>query len=925
MLEQEYQLDFFKKSGFQRRICTSCEKPFWTLDAGRTLCGDPPCSSYEFIGKPVTKKRYTPTEMREKFLGFLEEKGHTRVARYPVIARWRDDIYLTIASIADFQPHVTSGVVPPPANPLCISQPCIRLNDLDSVGRSGRHLTCFEMMAHHVFNTPQQEIYWKDRTVELCHEFLTKTLGIDGKSITYKENPWSGGGNAGPAVEVLVAGLEVATLVFMNMKLDPQGPIDLNGDRYSMMPLRIVDTGYGLERLVWASNGAASIYEALWPDLLKQLKQRARLDHDLADPRLQNILSHTVRLSGMMSVETNTKLMALREEVAAKLEGEGIAITAQELDRILKPLEALYALADHSRTLAFMLGDGIVPSNVKGGYLARLVLRRTLRLLEELKMDMKLTELLDLQLQVLGKDFPELKANRDTMMKIAELESERYRETLEKGTRLVEREAKGLGKGGAVPVEKLIELYDSNGLNPDIVKVVAERQGVKVDIPDDFYARVAAQHSGEKRAAKHDEGLPKDLQKLPKTKLLYYESPLTKEFDAVVLWAKDDQVVLDQSAFYPEGGGQPSDSGFLNTKDEELLEVRSAAIKEGIVVLTVEGGKLKRGAVVHGRVDWGKRLAHTRSHTATHIVLAASRRVLGNHVWQTGAQKGADVSRIDITHYRRVSDEELRQIEQLANLVVMEDMTVEKLWLDRDEAEKKFGVQLYQGGIPTGKVVRVVKIQDFDVECCGGTHVRHTAEVGPVKLLRSEPIQDGVHRIEFSAGMAAVRRIQERDLLLAKAAETLGVKPDQLPLAAEKFFTEWKQLRKQVEELSELAAAGRKGQLLAQAQGVGKARLVVSNEGTATQEQLLTLAGELVKEPGLVAILGSAREGRAVLVVARSKDLAVNAGELVREASKAVGGGGGGKPDVAQGGGPDGSKLEEALRAAADLARAKLA
>jgi alanyl-tRNA synthetase len=922
MLEQEYQLAFFQKNGFQRRTCSACKGPFWSQDPARQLCGDPPCATYEFIGAPVTKKRYTLTEMREKFLGFLEERGHKRVARYPVVARWRDDIYLTIASIADFQPHVTSGLVPPPANPLAISQPCIRLNDLDSVGKSGRHLTCFEMMAHHAFNAPDKEVYWKERTVELCHEFLTKALGIEGKSVSYKEKPWAGGGNAGPAFEVLVGGLEVATLVFMNMRLDPQGSIELYGDKYALMPLRIVDTGYGLERLVWASNGAPSLYEALWPELLKELKRRAGLAHSLDDPKLQRVLHETVKLSGLMSVETNTKLMALRGEVAARLRERGVQVSAEELDQQLRPLESLYALADHSRTLAFMLGDGIVPSNVKGGYLARLLIRRTLRLLEELRMDMRLAEVIDLQLQALGKDFPELRANRETMHRILELETERYRETMEKGARLVEKEAKRLGQGGAVPVERLIELYDSNGINPDIVKGVAEAQGVRVEVPDDFYTRVAALHGSEKRQARAEEQLPKDLQKLPKTKLLYYESPLTKEFDAVVLYAKDKEVVLDQTAFYPEGGGQPSDAGFLTGTDGALMEVRGAQTRDGLVTHTVEGGKLRKGDMVHGRVDWGKRLAHTRSHTATHIVLAASRRVLGQHVWQTGAQKGADVSRIDVTHFKRVSEEELRQIEQLANLVVMDDLQVEKLWLDRDEAEKRFGFQLYQGGIPHGKLVRVVRIQDFDVECCGGTHVRHTAEVGPVKLLRSEPIQDGVHRIEFSAGMAAVRRFQERDMLLAKAAETLGVSPDKLPLAAERFLGEWKALRKQVEELTELAAAGRKGKLLAQAEPLGRVKLVVSQE-QATMEQLLTLAGELVKEPGVVAVLGSAKEG-AKVVVARSKDVDLHAGEVVREASKAAGGGGGGKPELAQGGGPDPAKLGDALKVAAEQVRQRL-
>jgi Alanyl-tRNA synthetase len=172
MMENEYQLEYFRSEGLTRNICTSCGKAFWTRDPDRTVCGDAPCEPYQFIGNPIFRP-HTVDEMREAYLSFFEKQGHTRIDRYPVAARWRDDIYLTIASIADFQPFVTSGVVPPPANPLTISQPCIRLNDLDSVGRSGRHLTCFEMMAHHAFNSDEKEVYWKDRTVELCDQLLT--------------------------------------------------------------------------------------------------------------------------------------------------------------------------------------------------------------------------------------------------------------------------------------------------------------------------------------------------------------------------------------------------------------------------------------------------------------------------------------------------------------------------------------------------------------------------------------------------------------------------------------------------------------------------------------------------------------------------------------------------------------------------------
>ena len=232
------------------------------------------------------------------------------LTRYPVVARWRNDIYLTIASIADFQPFVTAGIVPPPANPLTISQPCIRLNDLDSVGRSGRHLTQFEMMAHHAFNTPDQEIYWKDRTVELCDEFI-RSIGGDLNKVTYKEHPWIGGGNAGPSVEILIGGLEVATLVFMNLgrqKTDAPG-IDMNGEMYYPMKSRIVDTGYGLERFVWASRGSPTIYDAVFPEMVSQVMERPDLNTCWRMPNIPKYFPSMQNMrdsSGISRVQTSS-------------------------------------------------------------------------------------------------------------------------------------------------------------------------------------------------------------------------------------------------------------------------------------------------------------------------------------------------------------------------------------------------------------------------------------------------------------------------------------------------------------------------------------------------------------------------------------------------------------------------------------------
>ncbi len=926
-LEKEYQLEYFEKNNFQRKTCTECKYPFWTQDPARVVCGDPPCVEYAFIGTPVTKRPFTLREMRERYLSFMEDRGHTRVDRYPVVARWRDDIYLTIASIADFQPHVTSGQVPPPANPLTISQPCIRLNDLDSVGRSGRHLTTFEMMAHHAFNYPDEKVYFKERTIELCHEFLTKSLGIDTKAISYKEKPWAGGGNAGAAFEVLVGGLEVATLVFMNLEAHPDGDIELYGERYRYMDMQIVDTGYGLERLAWCSDGSPTIYDALFPDILKAIMEGAGLTHDIKDAKVGPILAETARLAAMMDVSTGAKLNELRGQVHARLIEKGIDVTLEEMVAITEPLERVYAIADHARCLAFMLGDGIVPSNVKAGYLARLVLRKALRLLEELGDPMRLNDVVDMHLEILSEDFPELRERRAMIHEILDLEESRYRETMEKGRRLVEREAKkaqGSAGAEAFPLERLIDLYDSQGLAPEIVKSVAASLDVPVNVPDDFYSLVAEKHGKEKKQKAKVQ--PRRLD-VPGTKLLYYESATTKEFEAVVLWAKGNEVILDQSAFYPEGGGQPDDRGFLLTDDDtfEIVDVQKENGKHGALVIhTFEGGgKLKSGTVVRGRIDWGRRISLMRNHTATHILGGATRRVLGPHIWQAGAQKGTDRSRIDITHFRRISDTELREIEQLANMVVLENLPVEKTWMPRNEADKKYGMQLYQGGVPKDSEVRVVRIPDFDVQACAGTHVRSTNEVGPIKVLKTERIQDGVERIEFSAGLAAINSMQATEDLLNATATVFNVSADQVPKTAERFFTEWKDLRKKVDELQHYAAQARKTELLAKAETVNGVRVVV-DQGNQPMTELLTLAQELMKEERTVAILGSS-DGGAKIVVSRSPDVAgVKSGDVVREATRAMGGGGGGKPDLAQGGAPDGSKLGIGIQAAKDVVRANL-
>ncbi len=901
MLEDEYTLDYFRSEGFERKVCKSCGSAFWTRDPEQEFCGDAPCVTYNFIGNPVFKP-HTVDEMREAFLSFFERHGHTRLERYPVVARWRDDIYLTIASIADFQPFVTSGVVPPPANPLTISQPCIRLNDLDSVGRSGRHLTLFEMMAHHAFNTPEDQIYWKDETVALCDEFIA-SIGGDPARVSYKEHPWYGGGNAGASVEVLIGGLEVATLVFMNLgrqKTD-QPPVDVNGVSYYPMRLNIVDTGYGLERFVWASKGSPTIYDAVFPEMVSRLTRSSHLENLLDSPEFTKIMGLSARFAGVMDI-SGTNLHNLRRKVA-----EAIDVPVDRLERIVVPIEKVYSIADHTRCLAYMLGDCIVPSNVREGYLARLVLRRTLRMMNDLSMDEDLADLVEAQMRAVG--IETFGQEVDRVREIVENEEARYASTLERGTRIVQKIARNYrAKSSRVPLEEVITLYDSHGIPPEMVKEVAAAEGAVVEIPDNFYSLIADTHSETQKEAKGEDPLDAYRERaasLPPTKKLYYELPCEVEFEAMVLDYFDGTAVLDQTLFYPEGGGQPSDTGTL-VASESMVRVEEV-VKLGEVILhRVTGGPLKRGERVKGMVDEERRWSLMRHHTATHVLLHAAKEVLGVHVHQAGAQKGSEVSRLDIRHYKHITPDELRRIELEANRLVMADTPVYVHLEERTKAEQKYGFGLYQGGVPPGREIRTVQV-GADVQACAGTHVRATGEIGPIRILGVEHIQDGVERLVFAAGVAAVHAMQHQADLLQESADVVSVQPENLPATTARFFLEWKEQKKEIERLQkrvvDLEMQNLDGEV------VDGIRVVVRTLD-ATHKELVALATTVAEEGG-VALFASG-DG-TVKVVATSGAPAVSAVDIVREVCGILGGKGGGKPNLAQGAGTDASRLEEAL------------
>ncbi|MFC6905481.1 alanine--tRNA ligase [Halalkalicoccus tibetensis] len=913
-LEAEYRLEYFEENDFVRRECPECGAHFWTRDHEQELCGEPPCVDYSFIDNPGFEGEYSLEEMRENFLSFFEEQDHERVEPYPVAAnRWRDDVLLTQASIYDFQPLVTSGKTPPPANPLTISQPCIRMQDIDNVGKTGRHTMAFEMMAHHAFNTQEDvdpdeyayygEVYWKDRTVEYCDEFFT-SLGADPEEITYIEDPWVGGGNAGPAIEVIYRGVELATLVFMCMEQDPEGDYELkDGNRYSYMDTYIVDTGYGLERWTWVSQGTPTVYEAIYPEMIEFLTDNAGITHTEEEAAL---LHEASKLAGHMDIDEAEDMESARGEIAA-----GVGVDADELEALMEPMEAVYAIADHCRTLAYMLGDGIVPSNVATGYLARMVLRRTKRLCDTVGVDAPLDELVDMQAERLGYE------NRDTVRDIVRTEVEKYRETLERGGRRVEGLAEEYAeRGEPIPTEELLELYDSHGIQPDMVEEIATEAGARVEVPDDFYSLVAGRHdAGE--AMRDVEERDERAADLPDTEKLYYDDSVGTDFEAVILdvieRAEGYDVVLDQTMFYPEGGGQPADHGTLST-DDGSYEVRDVQEREGVVLHRVDE-EPEKGAFVRGRIDPERRRSLMRHHTATHIVGHATREVLGEHIRQAGAQKGTDSARLDVRHYDRVGREQVIEIERVANELVTDDVSVTEEWPHRNEAEAEHGFDLYQGGIPPGERIRLIHVAE-DVQACGGTHVSRTGEIGAIKVLSTERVQDGVERLTFAAGDAAIRATQRTEDALYEAAEVLDVSPEEVPDTAERFFEEWKARGKEIEALTEELAELRAGE--GEEVDVGGATAVIQRMD-ADSDELRATANALASE-GKVAVLGSGASG-AQFVVAAPEGTGINAGEVVGELAATVGGGGGGPADFAQGGGPDTDKLDEALESAPEVLR----
>ncbi|MBT4135076.1 alanine--tRNA ligase [Candidatus Woesearchaeota archaeon] len=781
--EKFYPIQVLKDNGFDRAKCSKCDTFFWST-VPRKTCGEPECSGgYSFINDSPTKSKIGYLETWDKFASTMKGLGYSPIKRYPTVARWRDDTWFTQASIYAFQPFVVGGVVSPPANPLVMSQPSLRFNDIDNVGITGRHYSTHFHLGQHTFQSPEN--YDKEKYLSDIITWLTKGVKLPLNEIQFHEDQWGGGGNLGVSLEYFSRGVELGNQVYMTYKVTPTGYKDLD--------INVLDMGSGQERYPWLTSGKPINFELTMPQTVKYLYKQSGRKPDL------DLWTKFVPVSGNLNVDEVDDIEKIWASTARK-----IGYSKNKLKKEIYPISSLYAIADHSRTLLFALADGALPSNSGGGYNLRSIYRRSMDFANKYNVKLDYSKLIELHAKELKPQYPELSKSVKSVQEILKAEERKYTQSKIVSKRIISKIIKT-----TVDENKLLELYDSKGITPE---ELSEASKGKIKVPSDFYLKVASRH--EKRSApKLEEEQDLTFDGVPQTTKLFWLDERAREFDAKVLKIIDNRyVILDKTLFYATSGGQNFDSGSLN-----MNRVVNTFNQGPYIMHEVENIDFKEGDEVIGRIDDERRTNTMKHHTATHVIGGAARKVLGKHIWQAGSDVNEERGRLDITHFDSLTSKQLKKIEKVANKAVKDKIVVEKEILSKALAEKRFGFTLYQGGFVPGGEVRVVHVKGFDAQACGGTHLDNTKEIGQIKLLGSKRIQDGVIRISYVSGDIAKQLEEEERRLgseilsafgsrsgtvtleqIADASKILKSQKEHLPKTISRFIKEMREMSKKL-------------------------------------------------------------------------------------------------------------------------------
>jgi len=757
-----------KSLGYMRKLCECCGNYFWTTLKEREVCGDPVCSGgFQVVIDNPSQVKLSFIGVWEKIVEILEPRGYVPIKRYPCVARWNPTSEFTIASISAFQPYVITGEVEPPAKKLIIPQFCLRFNDIENVGITGAHNTGFVMIGQHQFVPPEE---WNQGELFMdIHDFIHEGVGLAKEEITIHEDSWAGGGSFGCSLEFFSRGVELFNQVYTMFEQTPAGPRELK--------LKVLDMGLGQERVAWFSQGTPNIYEAIFPYVLSKLREITKIELDF---ELYNKFS---QYSAYLNIDEVDNMDKAWQRVAKELK-----INVKGLRNKILPMTALYSIADHARCLLFAISDGKLPSNVGGGYNLRVIFRRAFSFINQFKWDIDMADVCAWHAEELKGIFPEVSEHLDETREILNVEKMKFYTTKKKAGKILEK----ILKKGDISTETLIELYDSNGISPDMVKEAAKKFNVKIKIPDDFYALVVERHEKVEQVHATERERELDLEGIPETKSLYYNDYTETSNNAKVLKIIDNMVVVDKTVTYPTSGGQLHDVGIIN--DQKF----SDAFKQGNYTVHVldEKPNFKEGDSVKIEVDkeWRKQLS--QHHTATHIVNAAARDILGSHINQAGAKKTIKNSHLDITHYEQIPRDILLKIEKRSNEIVEKEIDLNLSFIPRSEAEKNYGMSIYQGGAVPGKNLRIVEIPGIDVEACGGTHLNNTSETGYIHITKSQKIQDGIVRLTFVAGEATNKLRLKHKRILEEIKGILNVDRKQLVSRIKELLEKWKNINK---------------------------------------------------------------------------------------------------------------------------------